>query len=40
MTSADHAAQTDESYTYDANGNRTSAGYGTGGDTTLDLPRS
>jgi RHS repeat-associated protein len=30
LTAADHDAQTDESYTYDANGNRTGAGYQTG----------
>jgi RHS repeat-associated protein len=30
LTAADHDYQTDESYTYDANGNRTMAGYSTG----------
>jgi RHS repeat-associated protein len=30
LTAADHDAQTDESYTYDANGNRTGPGYQTG----------
>jgi YD repeat-containing protein len=30
LTSTDHSYQTDEAYTYDANGNRTNAGYQTG----------
>jgi RHS repeat-associated protein len=30
LTAADHSTQTDEAYTYDANGNRTSGGAGTG----------
>jgi RHS repeat-associated protein len=29
LTSADHTSQTDETYTYDANGNRTMSGYST-----------
>jgi RHS repeat-associated protein len=30
LTGADHTTQADEAYSYDANGNRTNAGYGTG----------
>jgi RHS repeat-associated protein len=30
LTTADHTTQTDEAYSYDANGNRTNTGYGTG----------
>jgi RHS repeat-associated protein len=30
LTGANHTTQADEAYSYDANGNRTSAGYGTG----------
>ncbi|MFG6095937.1 hypothetical protein SPB21_11825 [Leptothoe sp. ISB3NOV94-8A] len=30
MTGADYTAQDNEAYTYDANGNRTNAGYQTG----------
>jgi RHS repeat-associated protein len=30
LTGAEHTTQTDEAYSYDANGNRISAGYGTG----------
>ncbi len=35
LTSADHAAQTDENYGYDLNGNRTNAGNQTGGNNQL-----
>jgi RHS repeat-associated protein len=35
LTSADHASQGDELYTYDGNGNRTTAGYVTGPDNRL-----
>jgi RHS repeat-associated protein len=35
LTAADHDYQTDESYSYDANGNRTNTGYTTGDDNRL-----
>jgi RHS repeat-associated protein len=35
LTAADHTGQTDESYSYDANGNRTMAGYSTGSNNQL-----
>jgi RHS repeat-associated protein len=35
LTAVDHSAQVDEAYSYDANGNRTNAGYGTGTDNRL-----
>jgi RHS repeat-associated protein len=35
LTAADHDYQTDESYSYDANGNRTNTGYTTGDDNQL-----
>ena len=35
LTAADHAAQPDEAYSYDANGNRTTAGYATSADNRL-----
>jgi RHS repeat-associated protein len=35
LTSTDHSYQTDEVYSYDANGNRTNAGYQTGGNNQL-----
>ena len=35
LTSADHTAQGDENYGYDLNGNRTNAGYQTGGNNQL-----
>ena len=35
LTGADHQSQTDESYGYDANGNRTNSGYVTGPDNQL-----
>ena len=30
LTAVDHTTQVDEAYSYDANGNRTNGGYGTG----------
>jgi RHS repeat-associated protein len=35
LIGTDHSYQTDESYSYDANGNRTNSGYSTGGDNRL-----
>jgi YD repeat-containing protein len=35
LISADHNYQSDESYSYDANGNRTGGGYTTGNDNRL-----
>lgn len=35
LTAADHTYQTDETYTYDATGNRTMTGYSTGGNNRL-----
>jgi RHS repeat-associated protein len=35
LTNTDHSYQTDEAYSYDANGNRTNAGYQTGQDNRL-----
>ncbi len=35
LTAADHSYQTDESYSYDDNGNRTNIGYATGSDNQL-----
>jgi RHS repeat-associated protein len=35
LTAVDHSAIPDEAYSYDANGNRTNAGYGTGTDNQL-----
>lgn len=36
LTDADHTYQTDETYSFDANGNRNSTGYSTGSDNRLD----
>jgi RHS repeat-associated protein len=35
LTSTDHSFQTDEAYSFDANGNRTNTGYSTGGNNQL-----
>lgn len=35
LTGVDNSSRADEAYSYDANGNRTSAGYGTGGNNQL-----